>query len=130
MPIDRETKWIEKFGGTKHVKDWIAANPPPADWTKTPQRWAYSEMPDDPEPDELSLPNEMDEQNAPVTRREVDELRAQVARVAKGFNRAIKKNRERTPDPPPTPLPGPPSDEGPKKLTGLAAILEPLKRRP
>lgn len=131
MPVDRMAQWIKKHGETKAVKDWLAANPPPADFTGTPQEYAYAEMPDDaPVDDPLEPDLEEMPEGAPVTRREHDELRDQVARVAKKFNRALK-NSQRQPDTPPSPAPAPEPSPAPVARTrgGVAAILDPLRRR-
>lgn len=130
MPVEkREAAWIKKHGEKKSVKDWLVANPPPAEFQGTPQQWAFLEMEEEPIDDPLEPDFEEFPEGKPVTRREHDELRLQVARVAKGFNRAIKKRRE-VPPPAPPPSPGPEViPPAPVKRTGLAAILAPLERR-
>lgn len=129
MPAKKES-WIEKYKDNTACKKWLEDNPPPEGWHGTPMEYAFEEGPIDfpldvPDGEEgpIDPPEPM-----PVTRREHDELREQVARVAKGFNRAIKRKRAQVEPNPPAPAPvleAPPA--APRR--GLAAILEPLKRR-
>jgi hypothetical protein len=131
MPVDRKAKWIEKYGDTAACRKWLEDNPPPAGWTGTPQEYAFEEGPIDfplEVPDGEEPPIDPPAPEAAVTRREHDALREQVARVAKGFNRAIKKKRAAAEEFPPAPRP-PVADTAPVAPRGLAAILAPLKRR-
>lgn len=127
MPADRKSAWIKKHGQSKAVKDWLVANPPPAEFEGTPQEWAYTEMADEPESDDEPLLPE-DDEGRPISRKEHDELRGQVATMAKRFRNAIKRTRNAPPGVEnPQTLSSPPS--GPKALAGVAGILAPLKRR-
>lgn len=125
--MSRKNNWIEKYGKAWAFKQWLKENPPPPDWKGTPEEWAYEEGPIDfplepeEEPEEIPVPVP----SASVSREEFDALRERVTKVSKGFNKAIKKNRETVPDPAPPPVPPTPSS----KKNGLASILAPLARR-
>ena len=41
---EKEREWIRRYGDDPRVVRWLAANPPPLDWTGTPEQWAYLEM--------------------------------------------------------------------------------------
>jgi hypothetical protein len=127
MPADRKASWIKKHGQSKAVKEWLVKNPPPADFTGTPQEWAFGEMEDEPESDEEPL-LPADDDGTPITQKQHDELRSQVAKMANRFRNAIRKTRTAPPgvDEPPAP---PAPTTGPKKLTGVAGLLAPLKKK-
>lgn len=47
MEIDQERMdaWCERAKTDPEVRVWLKRNPPPADWSGTPEEWAYTEMP-------------------------------------------------------------------------------------
>lgn len=135
MPAKKES-WIAKYENNKACQQWLVDHPPPEGWHGTPMEYAFDEGPidfpldvPDGEEEPITPPEPLPAAaDSPVTRREHDALREQVARVAKGFNRAIKKKRAQVtelPPAPPAPVPAPAA--APRR--GLAAILEPLKRK-
>ena len=134
MAVDRQAKWIAKYGESKAVKKWLADNPPPADFAGTPQEYAYQEMPDDPIDDPIEPSDDDQPLDARyVSRQEHDALRDQVARTVKGFNRALKRSRERSreganpPATPPASEPPTPTPEAPARpRRGVGSLLSPL----